>query len=535
MEHNFVDNFSGKGLAKSILNTLCKFGFDATFLRKNLVGLAVDGQYVKLGVINHIQDELVLQNIPISWDMMHRIELMQKHSEIPDIVIKAHSVIHESMKEFMYGGKFEDLLKISEEFGDYLYRPKVCKTMKFASYSREVFKTFLSDYKFLVAACEKRPQMFSLRDRLLKKSTLFHILIISDIYNILACYSKCVQADDILPWEYFRFMCNLGSDLEIFLNYIEKFLVLEDTEELCRLIDNLPEQFFKNSKKATEMFKFSTFDNIPLPDLPVSSKVTRSCTDLDSEKFLYKSFKSDISFIISFIKSLIEQYNVYGHNENDKLLLKVSYLFNFEHLKFPRSDVTVEQSSEHKGFSKDTFHIFLKSFSFYSNIISTTDADTLFFEYKQLCSWFHEEIDDHRTEICLKAMLKIAISQLKPKLPHIIKFFSFCLSIPVSEAICESWGSVICNIMQKRTRADDGSATEIGTTDMRAFIVLNGPPAGYKSVRKILKSALIDRYGTSFYNYFKNISASTSFASNIKSTVVSKILDSDKNILPCFK
>lgn len=65
--------------------------------------------------------------------------------------------------------------------------------------------------------------------------------------------------------------------------------------------------------------------------------------------------------------------------------------------------------------------------------------------------------------------------------------------------------------MQKRTKADDGSETEIGTKDMRAFIVLNDPPAGYKSVRKILKSALIDKYGTSFYNNFKNISASTFF------------------------
>lgn len=89
--------------------------------------------------------------------------------------------------------------------------------------------------------------------------------------------------------------------------------------------------------------------------------------------------------------------------------------------------------------------------------------------------------------------------------------------------------------MQKRTRSDDGNAQEIGTTDMRAFIVLNGPPAGYQSVRKILKSALIDRYGTSFYNNFKNISTSTSFISCIKSKVVSRILEIDKTILPCFK
>lgn len=182
-------------------------------------------------------------------------------------------------------------------------------------------------------------------------------------------------------------------------------MVVEDTEELCKLIDSFSEQFFKTSKKATEMFKCSTFNNISLPDLPVSFKVTRSCTDLDSEKYLYKSFKSDITFMISFIKSLIEQYNVYDHNENDNLLLKVGHLFNFEHLKFPRCDLTIEQALEYKGFSKDTFHKFLKSFSFYPNIISTSDEDTLFFEYKQLCARLYEEINDHRAEIYLKAML----------------------------------------------------------------------------------------------------------------------------------
>ncbi|GBO09856.1 hypothetical protein AVEN_4070-1 [Araneus ventricosus] len=58
MEHNFVNDFSGKGLSSSILKTLPKFGLDAQYGREHLAGIAVDGQYIKLGVENHIKDEL---------------------------------------------------------------------------------------------------------------------------------------------------------------------------------------------------------------------------------------------------------------------------------------------------------------------------------------------------------------------------------------------------------------------------------------------------------------------------------------------
>ncbi|GBM44510.1 hypothetical protein AVEN_192542-1 [Araneus ventricosus] len=199
LEHNFVDNFTGGGLAASILNTLKKFDFSAPFLRNNLVGLAVDGQYIKLGVAEHIRNELVMDKIAANWDQMHEIELMQKHADTPSIVNAAHSLIHDSMKVFMFGGKYEDVLKCSQDFDEYFYRSKLFKTMKFASYSKEVFRTFIGDYKYLVAACERRPDMCFLRDKLIAKSTLFHIFLLSDLYTILSHYSKCVQLVNNLP------------------------------------------------------------------------------------------------------------------------------------------------------------------------------------------------------------------------------------------------------------------------------------------------------------------------------------------------
>ena len=40
----------------------------------------------------------------------------------------------------------------------------------------------------------------------------------------------------------------------------------------------------------------------------------------------------------------------------------------------------------------------------------------------------------------VRDLLKLAVLELKSKYPVIVKFLIHALSIPVSEAICESWG-----------------------------------------------------------------------------------------------
>lgn len=53
LEHQWVDA-TGQGLSADFNNTLEKFGFDLTFIKKNLAGIATDGQYIKLGVEKHL-------------------------------------------------------------------------------------------------------------------------------------------------------------------------------------------------------------------------------------------------------------------------------------------------------------------------------------------------------------------------------------------------------------------------------------------------------------------------------------------------
>lgn len=121
---------------------------------------------------------------------MHRLELAEKHASIPDLVQRGHSLVDDAMKEFPTGKKYELLFESSKEFQEYFYRPKMFKTMKFASYSQSVFLTFLGDYRTLVSASEKCLQSFTLRDKLLSKSNVFTILLLADIYSILSHFSK---------------------------------------------------------------------------------------------------------------------------------------------------------------------------------------------------------------------------------------------------------------------------------------------------------------------------------------------------------
>lgn len=543
LEHNFVNDFTGKGLASSMLGTLDKFGFNLPFLRKNLVGLAVDGQYIKLGVANHIKNELALNDIPASWDMMHRIELMQKHSEMPDVVSKAHSLIQESMKQFNYGSKYEALLKCSEGFSDFFYKPKMFKSMKFVAYSKDVFKTFLGDYKFLVSACEQDPELFSLRDKLLTKSSMFNVLLLADTYDILSKLSKQVQSCENLPWEYLQQMENLGTHLDIYLRYINSLININNTEELCKVIENLPVSFFCNTKTAIEMFESCTYQGVTLPDLPVSSKHLRSVKTavLIQGSQLSENYRNDINSFVKFVTSLREQFNVYRQNEKpkvDNMIEMAGYLFNFDFLQFPRNNVSIQQAAEDKGFTCETFSEYVRAFTFFSNNTHEYDKQTLWFEFKQLCVWFTKTIDANRSESTVynaKALLKLAVRELRSKYPSIIKFLIFSLAIPVSEAICESWGSVVNNVITKRPMSSDGSTNDIGITDMRVFIMLNGPPAGYKNIRKFLKIALIEKYGMSYYKHFKNISASKVYQKSVMSKVVTRLLEDLANCLPCFQ
>ncbi|GBM66882.1 hypothetical protein AVEN_263943-1 [Araneus ventricosus] len=77
--------------------------------------------------------------------------------------------------------------------------------------------------------------------------------------------------------------------------------------------------------------------------------------------------------------------------------------------------------------------------------------------------------------------------------------------MPISVAICETWGSVIDQMNKQRLRSAYGNEDYTGTSDKRTFVKIKGPPSGYKNTRKCLKAALNLMYGTNYSLHFASI------------------------------
>ena len=165
--------------------------------------MAMDGQYTRLNVDDHMDDELQ-KTVNLSWDPMHRIELVFKdcksdvNSKMIDNTI---SVIDETHSLFKTGNNLM-LLHSEKDVCDTFYVPKTFKDMKFVTYSSEMFKTFISDFKALVSCLDKLEDGASLKNKILDSTFLLNMLFLSDINLLLATSSKLVQRSSNLHWLY---------------------------------------------------------------------------------------------------------------------------------------------------------------------------------------------------------------------------------------------------------------------------------------------------------------------------------------------
>ena len=66
-----------------------------------------------------------------------------------------------------------------------------------------------------------------------------------------------------------------------------------------------------------------------------------------------------------------------------------------------------------------------------------------------------------------------------------------------------TWINRLCSI--------ERNEEDIGTHDKRTFIKINGPPSGFKSIRKYIEARLISMDGPNYSAHFSNISCSKVF------------------------
>ncbi|GBM88366.1 hypothetical protein AVEN_265899-1 [Araneus ventricosus] len=112
-----------------------------------------------------------------------------------------------------------------------------------------------------------------------------------------------------------------------------------------------------------------------------------------------------------------------------------------------------------------------------------------------------------------------------------MRFFVSALTVPISEAICETWVSVIDLMNKQRLRSEDDIR---GANDERTFIKINGPPSGCENTRKCLKEELNLMHGTNYSLHFTNIYRNKKLGKVVASEIVNHVND-EAECLSCFK
>ena len=226
-----VKKFDGYSISNHLLNTLEAVGFNRPYIAKHVSGLAMDGQYTKLNFDDHFNETLET-NTHLSWDPMHTLQLAYDDSnKLPgknddgskktkykfiDDTIETMTAVSKIVKS---GQGFEILLS-HKDLLEVFYVPKVFKTMKFVSYSKTVFKTFLNNYPAYIATLQDNEEA-ALRDDLMSPEFITDLSFLSDVCSRIAHCSQQVQLCGLLPWKYPGYIESLKTDLKLLREILE--------------------------------------------------------------------------------------------------------------------------------------------------------------------------------------------------------------------------------------------------------------------------------------------------------------------------
>ena len=104
-----ISDVTGKGITDHLIDTLDSFGLDRIYQRQNLVGCAMDGQYINLNIKDHLHDTL-LKDFHVTWDPAHRIELSLKDTQDHNFIESTCDTIQCIMKYISCGKPYLELL-----------------------------------------------------------------------------------------------------------------------------------------------------------------------------------------------------------------------------------------------------------------------------------------------------------------------------------------------------------------------------------------------------------------------------------------
>ena len=238
-------------------------------------------------------------------------------------------------------------------------------------------------------------------------------------------------------------------------------------------------------------------------------RTSRFIVKWTSNSITFKAIGKSLNGFLKYLKGL--QSNIFKRlNGSFKVQDLYGNLISYRYLVFPRNDFETIVPN------KDMFIGELNKFQFFPN--DRENVNILFTQYQAFHTYMIKLCSESRRDGAAITEIQFLKKAYHISGPEMQRFLDILVSIPTSEAICETWGSVIENVSEGRARSNDGSSDEMvyGTVENRVLVMLNGPPSGYKNNDKLLKHCLERLYGL---NYQQNFIVKTS-----KFKTMSKVL-----------
>lgn len=377
VRHSAIGYGSGKAMVEHLLNNLESFGIPMPYIKKNLVGMAMDGQYTCLNIESHMSD-ILCKNVNLSWDPMHRIELANKDAKKASetkVIDETINIFQETFTTFNYGKNFE-LLFSEKQLCETFYAPKLFKSMKFVAYSSTVFNSFISDFKALVSCLDKIEDDHNLKEKLLNVEFLFNMLFLSDITELICSASKLVQISNNLPWDYSDSIQHAFDQIFIMFDELNtiKTNLENDQENVISLINSLNKSNFKNLRSAVEIFQKNTYQGIGISYHsagPQTRERVREASPTITGVFS-RMLEFGSRYAAALRDNLVSRFDckTLRYCRKFKILLDTSYLF------YPRSNHPIDEPWE----DFETFSKFVKEIPFISN--SNEDQRDLLFQIR---------------------------------------------------------------------------------------------------------------------------------------------------------
>ena len=505
IRHSAVGYGSGEAIVDHLLSNLESFGFQIPYVRRHLIGMAMDGQYTCLNVQDHMSERLQ-KNVNLSWDPMHRIELASNDS-ISDmsgfkIITDVVSTIQDTMIKFKVGNNFEILFS-EKEVCDTFYTPKVFKDMKFVTYSAEVFKTFVNDFKAFVSASKKIEDNSGIEKKILNERFILHMLLLADINTFLAKFSKMVQKSSNLPWDYSNSLDYVMGQLNVMLDEVLNAQTKIQQEFSADIvIADLPAQLFHYFKTSTEIISKNTYQGLPLHEGPNMIRLRGHEPPPSTHAGILKQL---FSFGSRYLAALRDNLNARFDCVTMQVCRSFKSIFDPTPYFYPQSDCSTNEVLSDFA----SFESFFEKMPFF--VSKEEDYKrTLYFQLKETRKVFFKLITSYReknsdVKINTSSFLKLLYSKLDVDNMAEVRYFMSCMiTFPVSEAVVETWGSVIDRVIANKIAFKESESVETTDTPEKVvFIKLIGPPAGASSNRKLFKRALTLMYkGNDYGKHF---------------------------------